>query len=142
MTSHSSRVLNLISQKKKKTKTRHKQIETKKKNKNSKRKQEAAGNGHANGSTLKSNGSADGSSKNSSSTMVKTFQAYLPPSNRTYSCVHCRAHLASHDELISKVRKQSTMKPINYKLLKTDPKCKQNCAFTKQTPIELPNFML
>lgn len=35
--------------------------------------------------------------------MVKTFQAYLPPSNRTYSCVHCRAHLASHDELISKV---------------------------------------
>lgn len=35
--------------------------------------------------------------------MVKTFQAYLPPANRTYSCVHCRAHLASHDELISKV---------------------------------------
>lgn len=34
--------------------------------------------------------------------MVKTFQAYLPPANRTYSCVHCRAHLASHDELISK----------------------------------------
>lgn len=34
--------------------------------------------------------------------MVKTFQAYLPPTNRTYSCVHCRAHLASHDELISK----------------------------------------
>lgn len=40
-----------------------------------------------------------------SSKMVKTFQAYLPPSNRTYSCVHCRAHLASHDELISKVKK-------------------------------------
>lgn len=35
--------------------------------------------------------------------MVKTFQAYLPPKDRTYSCVHCRAHLASHDELISKV---------------------------------------
>lgn len=34
--------------------------------------------------------------------MVKTFQAYLPTTNRTYSCVHCRAHLASHDELISK----------------------------------------
>ncbi|XP_030379001.1 protein yippee-like CG15309 [Scaptodrosophila lebanonensis] len=34
--------------------------------------------------------------------MVKTFQAYLPSTNRTYSCVHCRAHLASHDELISK----------------------------------------
>lgn len=37
-----------------------------------------------------------------STKMVKTFQAYLPPTNRTYSCVHCRAHLASHDELISK----------------------------------------
>lgn len=34
--------------------------------------------------------------------MVKTFQQYLPATNRTYSCVHCRAHLASHDELISK----------------------------------------
>ena len=37
-------------------------------------------------------------------TPVKTFQAYLPPAHRTYSCIHCRAHLASHDELISKVR--------------------------------------
>lgn len=37
------------------------------------------------------------------SKMVKTFQAYLPEyCHRTYSCVHCRAHLASHDELISK----------------------------------------
>ena len=36
--------------------------------------------------------------------MVKTFQAYLPECcHRTYSCVHCRAHLANHDELISKV---------------------------------------
>ena len=35
--------------------------------------------------------------------MVKTFQAYLPNCHRTYSCVHCRAHLANHDELISKV---------------------------------------
>ncbi|VEN63562.1 unnamed protein product [Callosobruchus maculatus] len=36
-------------------------------------------------------------------TMVKTFQAYLPPQcHRTYSCIHCRAHLANHDELISK----------------------------------------
>lgn len=34
--------------------------------------------------------------------MVKTFQQYLPETNRTYSCIHCRAHLASHDELISK----------------------------------------
>jgi len=37
--------------------------------------------------------------------MVKTFRAYLPQSAyRKYSCVHCRAHLASHDDLISKVR--------------------------------------
>ncbi|KRX63034.1 Protein yippee-like 2 [Trichinella sp. T9] len=27
---------------------------------------------------------------------------YLPSGGRTYSCVHCRAHLANHDELISK----------------------------------------
>ncbi|XP_075677515.1 yippee-like [Dermatophagoides pteronyssinus] len=34
---------------------------------------------------------------------MKTFQAYLEPNcHRTYSCVHCRAHLANHDELISK----------------------------------------
>ncbi len=33
---------------------------------------------------------------------VKTFRAYLPNCHRTYSCVHCRAHLANHDELISK----------------------------------------
>lgn len=40
--------------------------------------------------------------KSDSKKMVKTFQQYLPETNRTYSCVHCRAHLASHDELISK----------------------------------------
>lgn len=35
--------------------------------------------------------------------MVKTFHEYLPGHcHRTYSCIHCRAHLASHDELISK----------------------------------------
>lgn len=43
-------------------------------------------------------------------TMVKTFQAYLPNCHRTYSCIHCRAHLANHDELISKV---SYIKIIN-----------------------------
>lgn len=47
-------------------------------------------------------GHANGQSSSGSGNMVKTFQAYLPPTNRTYSCVHCRAHLASHDELISK----------------------------------------
>ncbi|VDP31214.1 unnamed protein product [Soboliphyme baturini] len=36
---------------------------------------------------------------------MKTFQAYLPSGSRTYSCVHCRAHLADHDDLISKVRR-------------------------------------
>ncbi|XP_020852226.1 protein yippee-like 1 [Phascolarctos cinereus] len=35
-------------------------------------------------------------------TKAKAFQAYLPRCHRTYSCIHCRAHLASHDELISK----------------------------------------
>ena len=35
-------------------------------------------------------------------TMVKTFQHYLAKNKRTYSCVHCRAHLADHDDLISK----------------------------------------
>jgi len=34
--------------------------------------------------------------------MVKTFQQYLQNCYRTYSCIHCRAHLANHDELISK----------------------------------------
>ncbi|XP_050831209.1 protein yippee-like 4 isoform X1 [Serinus canaria] len=33
----------------------------------------------------------------------RTFRSYLPRSHRTYSCVHCRAHLARHEELISKV---------------------------------------
>ncbi|KAK3520182.1 hypothetical protein QTP70_017938, partial [Hemibagrus guttatus] len=35
-------------------------------------------------------------------TKAKTFQAYLDSCHRRYSCVHCRAHLANHDELISK----------------------------------------
>lgn len=58
--------------------------------------------GHSLGSS-----SSDGPSTSSikdSCRMVKTFQAYLPECcHRTYSCVHCRAHLANHDELISKV---------------------------------------
>eukprot|EP00076_Gallus_gallus_P007216 XP_003641379.3 protein yippee-like 4 [Gallus gallus] len=32
----------------------------------------------------------------------RTFHSYLPRSHRTYSCIHCRAHLARHEELISK----------------------------------------
>lgn len=39
-----------------------------------------------------------------SKTLGKLFQFYLPAkTHRTYSCLHCRAQLASHDELISKV---------------------------------------
>lgn len=45
----------------------------------------------------------EGGGATAARTPVKTFQAYLPPAHRTYSCIHCRAHLASHDELISKV---------------------------------------
>lgn len=33
---------------------------------------------------------------------MKTFQVYLPKNKCTYLCVHCRAHLADHDDLISK----------------------------------------
>lgn len=64
---------------------------------------------HSMGHSLGSS-SSDGPSSSSvkdpcgGSRMVKTFQAYLPECcHRTYSCVHCRAHLANHDELISKV---------------------------------------
>jgi len=41
-------------------------------------------------------------SKSIHSRLAKTFRAYLPDCHRTYSCIHCRAHLANHDELISK----------------------------------------
>ncbi|VDN98299.1 unnamed protein product [Rodentolepis nana] len=36
--------------------------------------------------------------------MTRQFQVYLSPSvsSITYSCVHCRAHLADHNDLISK----------------------------------------
>lgn len=37
-------------------------------------------------------------------TLGKLFQLYLPAkTHRIYSCLHCRAQLANHDELISKV---------------------------------------
>lgn len=39
----------------------------------------------------------------------KTFQAYLDDCHRRYSCAHCRAHLANHDDLISKVTNQVTV---------------------------------
>lgn len=49
--------------------------------------------------------------------MVKTFQAYLPNEcHRKYSCVHCRAHLANHDELISKVRIQKPQCTVHVSL--------------------------
>lgn len=53
--------------------------------------------------------------------MVKTFRAYLPTTAyRKYSCVHCRAHLASHDDLISKVAIYSE-KVLNFIYLYTLP---------------------
>jgi len=42
-------------------------------------------------------------------TKAKTFQAYLDSCHRRYSCVHCRAHLANHDDLISKVSSTLTV---------------------------------
>ena len=42
-----------------------------------------------------------------SKTLGKLFQYYLPAkTHRTYSCLHCRAQLANHDELISKVKRK------------------------------------
>lgn len=35
-------------------------------------------------------------------TSMRTFQEYLDDEQKTYSCVHCRAHLASQVNLISK----------------------------------------
>jgi hypothetical protein len=35
--------------------------------------------------------------------MGKTFQSYpLSDETRTYKCIHCRTHLADHEDLISK----------------------------------------
>ncbi|ELK26285.1 Protein yippee-like 1 [Myotis davidii] len=48
-------------------------------------------------------------------TKSKTFQAYLPNCHRTYSCVHCRAHLANHDELISKAIEHAFESSQKYK---------------------------
>lgn len=47
-------------------------------------------------------GKEAGTKAGSHTRAAKTFRAYLPSCHRTYSCVHCRAHLANHDELISK----------------------------------------
>lgn len=56
------------------------------------------------GSTGASTDSPPGYSDHTETKRVsKTFRQYLPSQcHRTYSCVHCRAHLANHDELISK----------------------------------------
>ncbi|PAV55861.1 hypothetical protein WR25_24948 [Diploscapter pachys] len=34
--------------------------------------------------------------------LIDQFQHYLPEGDRCYSCIHCRANLASHNDLISK----------------------------------------
>ncbi len=53
-----------------------------------------------------------------SKTLGKLFQFYLPTkTHRTYSCLHCRAQLANHDELISKVtiiKKTRIINEINF----------------------------
>jgi len=70
-----------------------------------------AGTSAQSGGVAEANPSSNNSNSNSSNTtmhgkttrVAKTFRAYLPGTcHRTYSCVHCRAHLANHDELISK----------------------------------------
>jgi hypothetical protein len=48
-------------------------------------------------------GGAIASSSLQSGSGNKTFQIYLPrDNNRIYVCLHCRAHLACHEDLISK----------------------------------------
>eukprot|EP00094_Tigriopus_californicus_P007065 TCALIF_06803-PA protein Name:"Similar to YPEL2 Protein yippee-like 2 (Pongo abelii)" AED:0.42 eAED:0.65 QI:0/0/0/1/1/1/2/0/193 len=54
------------------------------------------------GNNATSNGGGVTIPEKSAHKTLKTFRAYLPSCHRTYSCVHCRAHLANHDELISK----------------------------------------
>lgn len=54
------------------------------------------------GSTGPANSSEPGGAYEEHKKVSKTFRQYLPSCHRTYSCVHCRAHLANHDELISK----------------------------------------
>uniref|UniRef100_A0A158QMK5 Protein yippee-like n=1 Tax=Haemonchus placei TaxID=6290 RepID=A0A158QMK5_HAEPC len=44
----------------------------------------------------------ESSNKDNQTQKTKTFQHYLPEGDRCYSCVHCRANLASHNDLISK----------------------------------------
>ncbi|EFO94483.1 hypothetical protein CRE_13268 [Caenorhabditis remanei] len=44
----------------------------------------------------------ENSSKHNTPKKQKTFQHYLPAGDRCYSCIHCRANLAAHSELISK----------------------------------------
>ncbi|MEQ2173435.1 hypothetical protein GOODEAATRI_032106, partial [Goodea atripinnis] len=63
-------------------------------------------------------------------TRSKTFQAYLPSCHRTYSCIHCRAHLANHDELISKVSGGNTDIFLIWFILQTIPVSKPQNHFS------------
>ncbi len=74
----------------------------------------------ANGATSASgkNGASGGKNGVKSAVVAKTFRAYLPPAcHRTYSCVHCRAHLANHDELISKSFQVSMIKQVQSRMI-------------------------
>ncbi|OXU27779.1 hypothetical protein TSAR_013667 [Trichomalopsis sarcophagae] len=55
--------------------------------------------------------------------MVKTFQAYLPSCHRTYSCIHCRAHLANHDELISKIKTRVSQGRLHFSVPRVNVGC-------------------
>lgn len=62
-------------------------------------------------------------------TKSKTFQAYLPSCHRTYSCIHCRAHLANHDELISKVQR------VHWSPSSPRPSLKPPCSFSRDSQL-------
>ena len=93
-------------------------------------------------------GKEAGTKAGSHTRAAKTFRAYLPSCHRTYSCVHCRAHLANHDELISKsfqgsqgmkiiklyfISKQSNYKIINTSIIRG---CKNINIFRSGLPFQ------
>ena len=75
--------------------------------------------------------------------MVKTFQAYLPDKcHRTYSCVHCRAHLANHDELISKVSRIYFVFNINNQMYRFVPESSGLTRDQRSVMFDLSHYTL
>ncbi|XP_053509647.1 protein yippee-like 1 isoform X2 [Ictalurus furcatus] len=66
-------------------------------------------------------------------TKSKTFQAYLPNCHRTYSCIHCRAHLANHDELISKTSQTLVSSSLSYDSYQPERVKASTCFFGDRT---------